>query len=88
MTTPSKGGHFQDFLTFTISDLRNSPTKGFQNRPASVTYRGKKAGFVLSPEHLEWTLRELAKLEDPKKLKRQLGLSEEWFQGIVDNSHR
>ena len=86
MPTYSKGSHLQNLQSVTMSDLRSSPTKCFQKAPASVTSRGKSVGFILSPEHFEQTLRELAKIEDPVKLKRQLGLSEAWFQSIVDES--
>jgi len=85
---PSKGANFGNLQAFTISDLRSSPTKCFQNAPASVTLRGKRVGFLLSPKHFERTLRELARIEDPEKLKKQLGLSDAWFQSIVDDSPR
>lgn len=75
--------HLQKLRSLTISDLRNGPIRCFEATPASVTRRGKKVGYLLSPEYFEHMLRELAKVEDPVRLKTQFGLSEAWFQSVT-----
>ncbi|HIO01688.1 MAG TPA: hypothetical protein EYN14_06995 [Alphaproteobacteria bacterium] len=69
--------------TVTISALRRSPTRCFENGTVAVTHRGKTVGYLMSPEEFERGMELLAQIEDPKVLKQRMGLTDSWLQSVT-----